>query len=423
MSLGKITKAGDVSIDEVSIISLNGFAQDITPQVMGIDIYEDLFGSFITGKLHVRDSQELSSLFPLIGEEIVKIKLKTPILEEKEGYIGEFFIYKMDDVIKDRDREIIYTLHFISKEAIINLNVKISRTFSGKVSDIAKTILESDWSLYSKKKLNIEDTSNSTKYISNFWDPLYNLTYLCNNAINANNSPSYLFYENKYGLNFVSLDSLYSLDATFQKFIWDNYSAEVDSLGGSSKSIERDYQRILDIRPNTHFNYMQRLKTGMYGSETITYDIVTRQYTHTAYKPDFAKYKHLNGNPLWTNVSPTLVGSNLYVVPKYYNNFDNYDDVTNAKIIGNRNSVLAQAEANKVNITVFGRTDYSVGKKVYLELPKNTQITQENSDWENKILSGYYIISAVCHNITRKQHTSVLELSKDSYMVDINDTK
>ena len=42
--MSTITKAGDISIDEVSIISLNGIAQDITPQIIGIDIYEDLFG-------------------------------------------------------------------------------------------------------------------------------------------------------------------------------------------------------------------------------------------------------------------------------------------------------------------------------------------------------------------------------------------
>lgn len=62
MSTEKINKAGDVSIDEVSIISIKGFSQDITPQVMGIDIYEDLFGTFMTGKLHIRDAQELTSL-------------------------------------------------------------------------------------------------------------------------------------------------------------------------------------------------------------------------------------------------------------------------------------------------------------------------------------------------------------------------
>jgi len=424
MSEEKITKAGDVTINEVSIISTNGFAQNITPQVIGIDLYENLFGgAFITGKIHIMDSQELSSLLPLVGEEFVRIDFNTPGFSDDEAYIGEFYIYRMDDIVKERDRELIYTLHFISKEAIINLNMKISRTLSGKPSDIVSTIIKSDWGLNSKKNVTSEETSNTTKFISNFWNPLTNIIYAANNAINLNNSPSYIFFENKYGLNFVSLDSLYGLDAIFQKFVYDNYSAEVDSLGGSRKSLEEDYKRILDIQPAVNFDYINRLQSGMYGSETITYDIVTKQYTHTSYKPDFKTSNHLNNSPIWSDKAPTLVGSNVHFISKYFNNFDNYDDVTNAKTLGQRRSLLAQAEASKINITVFGRTDYSVGKKVYVELPKNTQITGNDTEWENKLNSGNYIISAICHNITRKSHTCILELSKDSYMVNLNVTK
>lgn len=424
MSEEKITKAGDVIIDEVSIISLNGVGQTISPQVIGIDIYEDLFGGgFITGTVHITDSQELTSLFPLIGEEVIRISVRTPGFPSEEGYAGEFYIYKMDNVVKERDRELVYTLHFISKEAIINLNTNISRTLSGKPSDIVEKVLTSEWGLNTKKNINVEETSNTTKFISNFWNPLANIVYAANNAINPNNSPSYLFFENKYGMNFISLDSLYGVEAVFQKFIWDNYSAEVSSLGGSRKDLEKDYQRILDIQPNMQFDYIRRLKSGMYGSETITYDIVTKQYTHTAFKPEFDKSNHLNGGPIWSDKAPTLVGAKLHYIPKYYNNFDNYDDVTNAKILGYRNSLLAQAEASKITISVFGRTDYSVGKKVYVELPKNAQITGSDTEWENQLLSGNYIISAICHNITRASHTCVLELSKDSYMVNLNDTK
>ena len=424
MSEEKITKAGDVSINEVSIISLNGTGQNITPQVMGIDIYEDLFGGgFITGQVHVMDSQELMSLLPLVGEEVIRIDVKTPGFKEEEGYRGEFFIYKMDNVVKEREREQVYTLHFISKEAIINLNTKISRTLSGKPSDIVNNILTADWGLYTKKPVNVEETSNTTKYISNFWNPLANIIFVSGHAINSNGSPSYIFFENKYGMNFVSLDSLYGVDIVFQTFVWDNYSAEVSSLGGSRKSLEEDYKRILDLQPHMNFDYIRRLKSGMYGSETITYDIVTKQYTHTAFKPEFDKANHLNGGPIWSDRVPTLAGSNIHFVPKYYNNFDGYDDVTNAKTLGYRNSVLAQAEASKITISVFGRTDYSVGKKVYVDLPKNAQITGSDTEWSNQLLSGNYIISAICHNITRVSHTCVLELSKDSYMVNLNDTK
>ena len=39
--------AGDVSIDKIEIISSNGFGQEVTNQVMALEIYEDMFSPFI----------------------------------------------------------------------------------------------------------------------------------------------------------------------------------------------------------------------------------------------------------------------------------------------------------------------------------------------------------------------------------------
>ena len=125
----KISQAGDVNIEDVTTITSTGFAQNVTAQVMGIEIYEDMFASFITGKLMLKDSQDLTNLFPLIGEESVRIKINTPSLPEKDAYSGEFFIYKMDDKEKVSEREVIYVLHFISKDAINDMNKKMSKGY------------------------------------------------------------------------------------------------------------------------------------------------------------------------------------------------------------------------------------------------------------------------------------------------------
>ena len=414
-----IHKAGDVTIEDVTIITSTGFAQAITPQVIGIEIYEDIFGSFITGKLTIRDSQELLNVFPLIGEEIVKIKVKTPSFDEKHIFNSEFYIYKMDDRLKSSEREVVFVLHFISKEAIIDLNKTISKCYSGKVSDIVKQIIEGKEALESKKPTNIEETENKIKYISNFWSPLKNLQYLADHAVNTRRSPSYLFYENKHGLNFISLDAIYTDVPVYQTFVWDNYTLDIQKTGGSTKDINKDYKRVLEINTPETFDYMKRLKSGMYGSEIITYDLLTRQYTHVAYKPKFEDNNHLNKFAPWSEKVIAQPNSVLIHKPKCYNNFDGYDDVTNAGLIQERKALIALSEASKITITVFGRTDYTVGQKIHLDVPLNSQIT-EKGDGKDKILSGDYIISAICHMITRKSHECVIELIKDSYMVDLN---
>lgn len=423
----KVSIAGDVSIDEVTVITSLGLAQDITNQVVAIEIYEDIFANFITGKLYVRDSQELTNFLPLIGEEVVRIAVTTPSLPEEQGYNAEFFIYKMDDKAKMAEREVVYVLHFISKEAIADLNKKVSKAYGGKVSDIAKTLIEDKYGLETTKPHNIEETKNVTKFVSNWWRPTQCLQYACDTAVNLNESPSYVFFENKYGLNFVSLESLYIGSPIKQRFVWDQYTREVSEGSGSAqRDIGADYQRVLELETPNTFNYMERLESGMYGSELITYDILTKQYVHVGYvagDPEKdGNVKRLNQSPLWTENRPARMKAVMIYGSKYYNNFDGFDDVTNVKSIQKRKSLMAQAEGHKVNITVFGRTDYSAGQRVYLSVPKNTQI-KKNDDPEDKILSGNYLVAALCHFITRESHQCVMELIKDSYMVNLNDPR
>ena len=414
----KLSFAGDVQIHDVTIITTSGFATTITPQVVTIEIYEDLFSPFITGKVVLRDAQELVNLFPLVGEEIIRLDISTPSISAKDSIRGEFYIYKMDDRIKLAEREVAYALHFVSKECIIDVNKKLSKAYSGKVSDIVTKILKED--LETIKPLHIEETKNITKYISNFWTITRNLQYLSDNAININDSPTYVFFENKYGLNFVSLDSLYGDNPVFQKFIWDNYVAE---RKGATRDLNKDYQRILEIRTPEVYNYLERLKSGMYGSELIAFDILTKQYMNVEYAPKFSETKHLNPNPLWSSNAISRPRATLIQDHRYYNNFDGYDDVTNSKSLQKRTSLMTQAEAFKLEIVVFGRTDYSVGQKVYVELPKNTQIKKNEIEWQDKVYSGYYLISALCHRITRTQHECVMELIKDSYGMNLDASK
>lgn len=419
----KVSQAGDVNIDDVTIITSNGFAQTITPQVAGIEIYEDVFGTFITGKIFVRDAQDLINLFPLVGEEVVRLKVSTPSLPDENSYIGEYYVYKMDDKTRLGEREMVYVLHFISKEAINDLNKHLSKAYFGKVSDIAKKLLTEDTALETKKPVNIEETSNETKFIANFWSPVKCLQYCADTAVNANESPSYVFFENKYGFNFISLETLYSGTPLKQRFVWDNYTAEVSPTGSSSSSIETDYQRVLEFQMPEQFNYIERLKSGMYGSEVLYFNILTKQYVHKGYVPEFEKDKHLNQYPPYTDKIAARPRAVMIHENTYYNNFDGFDDVTNSKTIQKRKSLMALAEAVKITINVFGRTDYSAGQKIYLSVPKNGQVAKTDPDYEDKIMSGNYLISAICHFITREKHDCTMELIKDSYMVNLNDSK
>lgn len=423
LSQTKLEKAGEVKIEQVGLVSAKGVFFDVTPQVVGIEIYEDIFAPFITGAVYIRDSQELSNLLPLIGEESIQFRISTPGLPEETAYEGRYIIYKMSDKQKIQEREQAYVIHFMSQEALFDLNKKVSRAYKGKVSDIIEEIIKGKDGLEAedtKKKYNIEPSKNDTMFISNWWSPVKSIQFASDNAYNDNESPTYVFFENKYGMNWVTLDSLYDAQSLYT-FKYDNYNAEVGSEGGSQRSIEEDYKRVLEFQTPTIFNYIDRLKSGMYGSEIIYWDILTQQYVHTGYNPNWEGTKHLNKNPTWTSDVAARTKAVLMYGKQYNNNFDGFDESTaNTKVIQKRRALLAQAEAYKVTITVFGRTDYSAGQKVYLEVPKNKQIAKDDQEWLDEIQSGYYLIGAINHNITRESHECTMELIKDSYIIDVN---
>ena len=88
-----------------------------------------------------------------------------------------------------------------------------------------------------------------------------------------------------------------------------------------------------------------------------------------------------------------------------------------------RISLMKQAEANKLEITVPGRTDYTVGQKVSVTLNKIEPISANDTDITDKMFSGYYLISAVNHYITRESHECNMELIKDSLQLNLDGKK
>jgi hypothetical protein len=190
--------AGDVNVEQITITSRNGFTQNITNQVIGVELFEDMFSPFLSGNIIVKDSLDLINTVPLVGEELVDIKINTPSFEGLDKVINnKFYLYKLSDVEFNADKSKMYRLHFISPEAIADMNKRISKSFSGKISDIAKQIVnDQSYGFETKKFLNFEDTANSTKYVSNYWSPAANINYLLGNAVSVEGEPNFLFFEN-----------------------------------------------------------------------------------------------------------------------------------------------------------------------------------------------------------------------------------
>lgn len=415
-----ISKAGDVIVEDVTITTATGFSQPVLAQIAGIQLYEDIFSPFISGELIFYDSLDLTSLFPFTGEETVRIKISTPSLNGKSQVIDKrFYIYKLSDRETINNATVIYRLHFISIEAIVDLNKKISQGFEGRCSDIVNNLVTKNYGLQSSSQVNVETTINGTKFVSNYWSPVKAINYIADRSLNSNNSPSFLFFENRNGLNFISLDTLYTAP------VLHNFNRSNYHRGGiNSENLEYDYAYIHDISIPDGFDYMSNVMDGLHASKQISFDVVTKKYSvkHYDMLSEFGKSKHLNPFPITSKQVVRKNHSAIFFTPKSYGNFNNFGDVTDHSFMQHRVSLLKQINSYKIRIEVKGRTDYTIGQKCKLTLYKNQPIrdAESNTDLLDKVHSGDYIIAAIAHTISREEHTCVMEVVKDSLLINLD---
>ena len=120
--------AGDVNIRRLDVVSSENYKVDMTNQLIGIEVYEDMFSPFTTMAITVRESQDFINALPLRGEEIINLEIATPTFEKDDQVLkGKYYIYKISDRQLLTDRNIVYTMFCISYEALVDLNTKKSK--------------------------------------------------------------------------------------------------------------------------------------------------------------------------------------------------------------------------------------------------------------------------------------------------------
>lgn len=337
-------------------------------------------------------------------------------------YEQAFYIYKMTDRIYTAERAVQYTLHFISFEAVRDLNSKISKGFAGQIDTVVEKILKSE--LRTEKPIAVEKTKNSIIYVSNYWTPFTNINYLAKRSVsNTNGAANFVFFENNKAFNYVSIDSL--LEQTSKaEYIYDNASRNPNGGGGSStRSITGDLSRITTYSIDTAFDYMQRIQSGMYKSRLITHELITKTYNVQTmdYSDEFKKHNHLNPHPLSTLGLPSKSFSFLAVEPRALETYNNF------KTDGMKNWYLKnimqmnEISAFTMDLTVPGRSDLTVGDIIDVYIYRNTPMSQKDTEEQmlDKTFSGRYLIMSLCHTLNREKHDIHMTIIKDSLIIDL----
>ena len=210
-----IQYAGEFEIQDAKIFSSSGNIIPLNGLVMALTIYEGIFSQSMTGAITILDTNSIVKNLPIIGQEYLSFKIKTGSLggSNKTDIIdytdNVFTIFKIDTRMINNKVEAI-VLHFASGEKLLNSRVRVSKSYTNSINNIVQDVLQNKSYLNTKKDLFIEGTVGVRKIVAPSDRPFALIRRLATEAISLEHgSPYFMFYENKDGFHFRSLDSLY----------------------------------------------------------------------------------------------------------------------------------------------------------------------------------------------------------------------
>lgn len=420
-SRNTVSHAGQVNIISCDILQAGGDGINVLPLVEKITVFEDIFSPFISGELVLRDTYDVPNALGRASRDLLKIEIETPSLTSADKLKGFFLIYKMTNRQLASDRSQLYTYHFVSEEMIYDIQRKVSKTFKGTGNTIVEQLIKSR--LASSKTLTSDAPSNSLHYTSNFWSPTKNIRFIIENSTDGN--ADFLFYENRDGFNFKSLSKIATSEDLMQKFVASDFVAQVEDgnpnsirFGAASRDPNMDYRIIREMRVDSSFDFLDFIQSGGGRTKLMTHDLLKKKYEVKQFSLANESHGQLNENKFLDNDVISNLEPLMMTASKNYN-ANGKGDVTNTKFLQKRVSQMAQFQSFKIEIDVFGRSDYTVGKKVYLDINQTRKITKEEQrdSYLDKVYSGFYIVARVAHHVTRKEHMTTLELIKDSTLL------
>ena len=448
--------AGDVDIEEALLISPTGNITDLKRDVVmnEVNIFEDMFKSSITGNIIITDVNNVVTKVPIVGQEYLTLKIKTPTLTLKRDMIdftdNPFAVHKVTLRKEISSGGQIYQLKFISQEAIKSSQRKISKSYYDRNANIGAIVFDllaqNKDGVQTSKEIFIEPTLGRRPYVVPNLNPFNVITKLSNEAVSkigtgefsGNPSPHYLFFENKDGIHFRTLQSLYNQDVK-ETFHVGDIGFDERVIGGDKDSgkLIQNYRRILEYEIRTRKDLFLNSASGMLGGRTISHDIYKKNYTVTEYNyfddDDFEKYGRISeeegGAFRVYNTdrfsSQDFSKSITHLVPvskttkgldANYTTSDHLDGATDPSNLEEINlqrqsRIMELSNGIHIQASINGRTNLTVGDMIFITVP-----SVGGTDPDNPFYTGRYIVRTLRHTIapTARIHTILMEITRDN---------
>lgn len=422
MSEFNVIQSTDFTINELVIVSKYGRI-DISGMFEEINIYDSILMPCVTGNIVITDAIGLSDKLLFDGTEIL-------LVDVDKG--GNFFPLKRSfRIYKQSNRKNInmtsetFVLHFASEELIYSNQQKISRSYNTTYAEIAVSVLNGDLNIPIEEFKGVFDSSIGVKkvIIPNL-PPLETIQWIAKRAIDKNNSPTFLFFQNNEGYNFCTVSSMMEREPLFTV----NFGAKnlTDNIGSEIVGAR-------DVRVMTQFDFLKNTKAGVYSGTFFGFDPVTRTSVKKKFSfgDHYENNSHANDNPNLPYMRNRLGYSNMqmnnsrqsfylfqtnqansdYIKQKDPTSLQKEDDTI--KYIFQRKAIFQNLLGQRIRVVLPGNFVVSSGFTLNLEVPKRA-FKAENDDAFDMSLYGKYLIIATRHIIKYNMHETIVDVVTDS---------
>lgn len=417
----------DYNIKNITLLTTGGTI-DLKPIFVELSYFEDLFGDTVSGQLVITDTQNLIEKLHISGNEYVRIKFTKGSDNSNLDIDVLFRVFKVSNrgLVGNLQTEG-YILHLCSEELVLSEQYKVNKSYRGKriseiVDDIFTNYLKID---DTSKVLFVEKTKGVHDFIIPFMKPFEAINWLSNyaQADAVELGSDMLFFENKDGYHFRSLQSLFK-QKTFKTFVHGP-----KNLDDSVASEEQQFYGVISYEFKNMVDTLDAISSGIFANRLISIDPLVQTYyiTDFDYNEYFKKSISLNKHPI-TNSLKNRKGDMVYQTPQSVTklavtNADHYripfiankpdaykKDMFVEKTIPNRTSQLVASNYNRLKLVINGDPTVVVGEVVNFNL-HSIEPTKRTSD---DFYSGRYLVSAVKHIIKIGGYNTVVELVKES---------
>ena len=371
-----------------------------------ITYYESVKSPSISVSIDFIDVDGVISREGITGGEYLDLKIKVPDFDDFEITPDKHFMM-LNSVknVKTSSNKQIATLEFISVEAIINETARVSRRFTGNVSQIVKELMKDKKSIQTSKNLETDESFNKYSFVGNLKRPFDTIQWLCPKAASTDKECGFLFYENLDGYFFKSIKGLLESDSS------ETYEKPEAPVDTDIKITENNLDSSNDIGMNC--------RMGMYANKTIYVDIENGKLETVDYKISDLKLAKPPKLPAGLEDAPTRLMLRILDAGALQKGSKKEEVEKKSELAVYQNKSYARTNllfSQSLSISTPFNPDLRVGQMIDVVLPvkEGSDQSQTTGGGENDI-SGKYLLSELKHSIANGKSNSELKLIRDVF--------